>query len=162
MHAFLVSFLSLLLVVVLSPSCSKENSTATSSWSVQLKISGGFTGRGNGNLWLTSDGKFKYEPPAPPNTPGKACEGKLSSEELKPIVEAVKKSQPKQWNRPELKVSAPDAFSYELEFRNEAKAEPVSVLWYDNTIDKLPADLKRLSDALRQAMHTAAAKCPNQ
>jgi hypothetical protein len=40
---------------------------------------------------------------------------------------------------------------------NEA---PATVQWYDNTRDKLPPDLKRLSDAVIQAMRTACHPSP--
>src|SRR5262245_57209239 len=59
MFTYAISFLSVLLVVAFSPSCAPGPVDTSSSWTVQLKISGGFTGRGNGSLWVASDGKYK-------------------------------------------------------------------------------------------------------
>lgn len=156
MFGLLISCLSVLLVV--AAACSGTSSTLNSRWSLQLTTTGGFVGIGNGNLSLSSEGNFKYEPPGRPSEPRKPCEGKLSTEELKPVNEAVMQSSPKQWNQPGLNVAAPDAFGYKLELRTEAQL--FSVQWYDNTTEQLPADLKRLSSALMQVKQKAAKKCP--
>jgi hypothetical protein len=153
------SFLTLLLAV--AASCSAVQSTANSAWSLQLTTSGGFAGIGTGNLSLTSDGKFKYQPAAPPRSPRMPCVGKLSTEELQPISEAVAQSQPKEWNRPGLNVAAPDAYGYKLELRRGDDKQALTAQWYDNTRDQLPADLKKLSEALMQLMEMTAKKCPN-
>jgi len=78
----------------------------------------------------------------------KGCTGKLSQERLAPINAAVAGSNPKGWNQPGLNVAAPDAFGYKLELWMGADSQPTSVQWYDNTADKLPEDLKHLSDTL--------------
>lgn len=158
MFAFLASCLSLSLI--LAGSCSKASSLKT-AWSLQLTTSGGFAGIGNGNLWLNSEGKFKYDRPTRPGNSSKPCEGKLSNAELQSVNRAVAQSQPKNWQRPDLNVAAPDAFGYKLELRTAANGQPFTAQWYDNTSDRLPEDLKRLSAALMQAMNTAAKKCPS-
>ena len=153
---FHTSLLPLLLVI--AASCSSLHSSANSAWSLQLKTSGGFAGIGTGSISLTSDRAFTYERAARPREQRKPCEGKLSSEELQPINEAVAQSHPQEWNQPGLKVASPDAFGYKLELRTGDKEQPITVQWYDNTRDQLPSDLRKLSDAVLQVMNTTAKK----
>lgn len=145
-----ISFLSLLLV--LAGSCGIEPVSQNGPWSLKLTTSGGFAGVGTGNLTVDSDGKFTYESPVTPNQIRNDCKGTLSKERLDPIKDAVARSRPEEWNLPGLNVAAPDAFGYKLELRIAAKPDPTIVQWYDNTQDKLPEDLKRLSDLLLQQM----------
>jgi len=158
MFGFWVFLLSALLALV--PSCSRPGADNQPAWSVQLKITGGFTGRGNGSLRLAADGAYLYEPPAIPNSGRKPCDGKLTAEELTPVTRAINHVQPKNWNLAKLKVAAPDAFGYELELRSDPKATPIDVVWYDNTSDQLPDDLKQLSEVLKQTMENVKKKCP--
>lgn len=152
MSHFAISFLSLLLI--LSGSCGPELVTQKGPWSLKLTTSGGFAGIGTGNLSVDSDGKFDYQEPVSPQQVRKGCKGTLRPKQLQPISDAVASSDPKEWNRADLNVAAPDAFGYKLELRMGPGFEPTTVQWYDNTKDKLPADLKRLSDALMQTMKT--------
>lgn len=153
MSHFVISFVSLLLFV--SGSCGSEPVSQKGPWSLKLTTSGGFAGVGTGNLTVDSGGKFAYEEPKSPQQARKGCSGTLRPKQLDPISEAVTDSNPKEWNQPDLNGAAPDAFGYKLELRRGANAEPITVQWYDNTRDKLPPDLKRLSDVLMQTMKTA-------
>jgi hypothetical protein len=140
-------FLSLLL---LAGSCGTAPVMNKGPWSLKLTTSGGFAGVGTGNLSVDSDTNAIYEAPVPPNQVRKACQGKLYKDKFDPINDAVARANPKGWNGPELNIAAPDAFGYKLELRTGS--ETTTVQWYDNTRDKLPDDLKRLSDALLQQM----------
>ena len=151
MSHFAILFLSLLLI--LSESCGVEPVVQKGPWSLKLTTSGGFAGVGTGNLSVDSEGKFSYEEPTSPQQVRKGCKGTLYNKQLQPILDAVAQSNPKEWNRPDLNVAAPDAFGYKLELR--MGNEPTTVQWYDNTKDKLPSDLKRLSDVILQTMKTA-------
>src|SRR5215510_5577608 len=153
MSHFATLFLSLLLI--LAGSCGIEHVTQKNPWSVKLTTSGGFAGVGTGNLSVDSNGKFEYQEPMSPQQVRTGCKGTLYPKQLQPINDAVAESNPKEWNRPDLNVAAPDAFGYKLELRMGSDSEPVTVQWYDNTKDKLPADLKQLSDVLMQTMKTA-------
>jgi len=148
-----LAFLSLLLI--LAGSCGVEPVTQKGPWSLKLTTSGGFAGVGTGNLSVDSDGKFSYEEPASPQQVRKGCKGTLYKTQLQPLLDAVAQSNPQEWKRPDLNVAAPDAFSYKLELQMGSDSEPTTVQWYDNTKDKLPSDLKRLSDAVLQTMKTA-------
>ena len=153
MSHFTIIFLTLLLI--LSGSCGIEPVTQKGPWSLKLTTSGGFAGVGTGNLSVDSEGKFSYEEPMSPQQVRKGCKGTLYSRQLQPLFDAVAQSNPKEWNRPDLNVAAPDAFKYKLEVRMGSDAEPATAQWYDNTKDKLPSDLKRLSDVILQTMKTA-------
>ena len=146
----LVSFLSLLLL--LAGSCGPETVTQKGPWSLKLTTSGGFAGVGRGKLSVDSKGTMSYEAPARPNEIRTSCTGTLYNDKLRPISDAVAQANPKEWNSPELNVAAPDAFGYKLELLMGSDLAPDTVQWYDNTKDKLPPDLKRLSEVLLQTM----------
>ena len=145
----------LTLALLLSGSCGAQPSASNNKWSLTLTTSGGFAGIGTGNLSADSDGNFKYDAPSPPRGVHKGCSGKLSAQQLRPISDAVTRANPKDWNRPDLKVAAPDAFGYKLELRTGSNSQTITVQWYDNTREQLPDDLKQLSDALLAMMKTA-------
>jgi len=151
MHTFLGLCLSALLT--LAGSCGSKSNAQKAPWSVQLTTSGGFAGVGTGNISVDSNGMFKYQPPGRPLPEKKGCEGKLTRPRFLPISEAVANSKPDGWNVEGIKVAAPDAFGYKLEFTSNGHTTTVE--WYDNTTDKLPDDLKQLSMALRETMKTA-------
>lgn len=149
MSHFTTLFLTLLLI--LSGSCGIDPVTQKGPWSLKLTTSGGFAGIGTGNISVDSEGRISYESPATPNAVRKGCTGTLYKERFDPINDAVARSNPHEWNQPGLNVAAPDAFGYKLELR--IGSEPATtVQWYDNTKDKLPEDLRRLSEVLLQQM----------
>jgi hypothetical protein len=143
------AFLSLLLI--LAGSCGVEPVTQKGPWTLKLTTSGGFAGVGTGNISVDSEGKISYESPVTPNSPRKGCTGTLYKERFDPINDAVLRSNPKDWNQPGLNVAAPDAFGYKLELK--MGSDPATtVQWYDNTQDKLPDDLRNLSEVLLKQM----------
>lgn len=112
------------------------------SWTVGVSTSGGFAGIGRGNILVSSDGKAMLRPAARPGQPADACEGRLSEAELLRIAAAVKDARPEAWKAAGLKAAAPDAFGYVLELRQGESVHEAA--WYDNTAERLPADLKEL------------------
>ena len=149
MSHFTIIFLTLLLV--LSGACGIDPVTQKGPWSLKLNTSGGFAGVGTGNLSVDSKGQMTYESPLTPDRIRKGCNGTLYKERFDPINDAVARTSPKEWNDPGLNVAAPDAFGYKLEL--QIGSEPArTVQWYDNTTDKLPDDLRRLSEVLLQQM----------
>lgn len=143
---------------ILLPACSSNQPIGDSSWSVQLKTSGGFAGVGNGSILITSDGKIQYLPPSRPGKSSRPCEATLPSEELRAVAEAIRLSKPEGWDVAGLNVAAPDAFGYELELHT-GDEKKFNVKWYDNTRERLPPDLKRLSEVVTHVMITAAKRC---
>lgn len=148
MSSFLIS-ISISLLLLVGP-CSHGSPTVPKGpWSLDYKTSGGFVGVGKGSIIVNSEGKFACSS----NNRGevvKGATGTLTPKQLQTVSGAVAQLNPKGWNVPGLNVAAPDAFGYKLEFRAANDVTPVQ--WYDNTVDKLPADLKHLSAALDDTM----------
>lgn len=110
-------------------------------------------------MLITSNGAIKFEAPHAPGKPFRSCEEKLPGKELQILGETVRQSRPDEWKIQGPNAAAPDAFEYELELRQGGKEQVYKVKWYDNTHDQLPDDLKKLSEAVNQAMEWAANKC---
>jgi len=154
MTAFLISIS--MCAVLLAGSCSTTTSPTSApvgkTWSLDYKTSGGFAGGGKGSLSVDSQGKFACSS----NDRGQPVNGNsgfLTPSQLRTVSEAVSKLDLNGWNIPGLNVAAPDAFGYQLKLHNGPGLDNVTtVQWYDNTADKLPADLKHLSAALEETM----------
>ena len=149
--------------MLLAGSCSKQLAAASKTFdgpfSLQLTTSGGFAGVGRGNISV-SGGKFGCSQTSQQNV-RKGVEGTLNARQQQPIIDALAQVNPKDWTKPGLDVAAPDAFGYKLELQMGSYDAPVfTVQWYDNTKDQLPADLKRLSNALLQTMESACSLKP--
>jgi len=162
MPGFLVTCLTVLLL--LAGSCSQHSPSAPKTiqppWSLQLTTSGGFAGRGRGNLSVNSEGKFNCSQTNRQDV-RKGVEGGLPAFRFKPISDAVEQVNPKEWNKPGLDVAAPDAFGYKLELKTGTDNKEIfTVQWYDNTMDQLPPDLKKLSEVLLQTMNTSCGGTP--
>ena len=160
MLGFLISCLTILLL--LAGSCSQQSpaqpKTIQGPWSLELTTSGGFVGRGRGNL-AVSGGKFACSQANQQNRKG--LEGVLNARQQQPIIDALAQVDPNGWNKPGLAVAAPDAFAYRLELRTGPHLKEVfTVQWYDNTMDQLPPDLKKLSEVLLQTMNTSCGGTP--
>jgi hypothetical protein len=156
LHSFATLF-SVLALTTFAPACSHSQPADISSWSVQIKTSGGFVGIGRGNVLVSSDGKMTYVKAGVPGKTERPCEGKLSSEEVRAISEAVRQSKPDQWKISGPNAAAPDAYGYDLELIIDGKAHKVE--WYDNTEDQLPKDLKKLYGTVNSATREAVKKC---
>jgi|SRR5215831_13519649 hypothetical protein len=164
MPTLLISTLAFLLLLV--GSCSSQPSElnhssapgdAKTSWSLDLKTSGGFAGVGRGNLTVNHEGRFECSH-ADRQEIKKGASGTLKPGQLKPISDAVAQLDPKGWSKPGLNISAADAFGYKLEFHNGTDNNQVQ--WYDNTSDQLPNDLKKLSDVLLQTIKSSCGGTP--
>ena len=158
MVSLTASLSSILVVAIVSMACSPYQTATDSSWSVQLKTSGGLTGRGQGSISVNSDGKVRYEPPNVPGRPGRPCERVLSADDLRPLADAVRRNRSAGWQVPGPNAAAPDAFAYDLELRTGGD-HAYRVTWYDNTRDRLPEDVKSLAEALTDLMSVLAKGC---
>ena len=160
---------TLIFLLLLVGSCSSHSSdlnhssqsrNAKTSWSLDLKTSGGFVGVGRGNLSVSHDGRFACSH-ADREQVKKGASGTLNPGQLKPISDAVAQLDPKGWNKVGLNVAAADAFAYKLEYRAGTESSEVfTIQWYDNTADQLPDDLKKLSDVLLRTMSTSCGGTP--
>jgi hypothetical protein len=162
-----IKLFSLIAIVLFAPECGTGKSANTKpmepgQWtSVRMAITGGFTGRGNGAVLITSDGKITVEQPSMPGKQSPPCEGKLAAVDLKRLNDAISRSHPDTWNKGGVNVAAPDAFGYVLGLTmgTGSSAKMYTAKWYDNTHDQLPEDLKAVSDAVSAAMQSAKEKC---
>lgn len=130
-----------------------------SAWNVRIATSGGFAGGGRGGVSVTADGKLVAEP-APARgrkDPAAACEATLTEDERARIASAVAAAKPEGWKAGKLDVAAPDAFRYDLTLTRGAAEFQAS--WYDNTVQRLPADLAELNESVRVAWTRALAAC---
>jgi len=151
-------FLGALTALTLSAACSPVQDAAAAAWSVRVKTSGGFTGRGVGNVLITSAGRVRYETPEAPNRQGRGCEGRLSKEELRRVGRSVGESDPAGWEVSGPNAAAADAVTYELELK-AGDGRTHKVTWYDNTREGLPDDLRRLSEEVSRVLAEQARKC---
>jgi hypothetical protein len=160
---FVIGKVSCLAVVaVLFLTCGKSAATEDASWTtLQLRTSGGFTGRGNGNLLISSDGHVAVEDPVLPGKTAKSCEGRLSAEQLRKLNEVISQIRPNGWNLGGLNAAAPDAFHYHLELTSGAKGKEKihEADWYDNTRNLLPGDLNSLAEFVWQVKASVSEKC---
>jgi len=148
----LISVSVLLSVAILSPTCS-ETKTSNGDWKIRLETSGGFTGRGNGNVEILSGGKINYLKPGQTAL----CSGKVSAEDLRPLRETLKAAKPEGWTASGPGAPAPDAYSYQLTIEQEKRTSAVA--WHDNTYDKLPEDLKAVYAEVNRLKEKLAKIC---
>jgi hypothetical protein len=152
----------LAVVAVLFLTCGKSAATEETSWTtLQLRTSGGFTGRGNGNVLISSDGHVAVEDPVLPGKTAKLCEGKLPGDQLRQLNQVISQTRPAGWSLGGLNAAAPDAFHYHLELTSGAKGREViqKADWYDNTRNLLPKDLNSLADVVSQVKAGVSKKC---
>lgn len=128
-------------------------------WSVRIATSGGLAGGGRGGVSISADGKLVAEPaPARGRTkPEAACEGTLTEDERTRIARAVAAAKPEGWKTAKLDIARPDAFRYELTLTRGAAESQAS--WYDDTANRLPADLRELNESVLVAWTRALAAC---
>lgn len=141
-------------MLLANSSCGKQTGTAHARelqeqprWTLRLTTSGGFAGLGRGNLSVNSEGNVEFQT-QDANRVRKGCTTKFSARQLQPISDVVVQTRPELWARLNLRQAAPDAFGYQLELETGASPQSFSIEWYDNTADRLPADLQRLSSVL--------------
>ena len=127
------------------------------SWSVGVITSGGFAGRGRGNVLVDSQGKVMTRGADLPGRAGGTCEGTLSAEELRRIGAAVASSKPEAWKDAGTKAAAPDAFGYSLELRQGERSDEAQ--WHDNTRGRLPPDLAELWAGVEAAWDRIVKSC---
>ena len=152
----------LAVVTVLFLTCGKSVATEDTSWTtLQLRTSGGFTGRGNGNVLISSDGHVAVEDPVLPGKTAKSCEGKLSVDQLRQLKQVISQTRPAGWSLGGLDAAAPDAFHYHLELTSGAKGKEKihEADWFDNTRNLLPGDLNALADVVSQVKASVSMKC---
>ena len=146
----------LLVVTIVSPSCSNKQSSDSNAWSIDFKSSGGFAGGGNGNVTVESTGQVTYQKPRPQPAQA-ACQQTLSKKDLTDLSAVVAQTKPEGWKVDGLNVAAPDALGYDLVLMKGKQS--YNVKWFDNTVGKLPDDLSRLAGVLSKLKESQSSKC---
>lgn len=143
--------------VMLSFVACNTSHSQSSSWSIILKTSGGFSGRGNGDVLIDSDGHISYQKTALPNNSSVPCKGTVSKENLDQLKTAIEQIKPEGWNVRGLAIAAPDAFGYDLTVRKGD--HDFHLQWFDNTAAQLTGDVKGLMAIIGPVKDKLAGKC---
>lgn len=134
---------------------------APEKWTVTIKTSGGFTGRGTGGIIATSEGNV-----ATGRFASLTCRQQLAPPDLEPLRRAVAGADPAAWSPSYVRASNPhgccDQFRYSMTLDvQDAKGTPTkySTFWYSEMSNALPADVRGLFDAAWQMKKDADAIC---
>lgn len=117
------------------------------AWIVQVMTGGGFSGKGKGDVTVSSDGSAAC---SLPDTP---CESSLTPELLKSLGESVREAKPEKWGDFG-SGTCNDCYATSLVLRRRGKhgAERVYTANWDDASKDLPADVKRIyENALKVA-----------
>jgi len=114
------------------------------AWAVQIVTSGGFSGKGRGNLTLTSDGILLRD------WPDGSCRMKLSDETMKPLTEAVfAANAPNKSEQLMNNVCADCIVTAMLVTRRKSEGdETLAVSWDDPNQSKVAADMFNIYQAV--------------
>ncbi len=128
-------------------------------WKLEVATSGGFSGKGIGGIALGSDGQVSA------SSETRACPGKLLPEEVTMIERLVRKASPGRWRKSYTRPGNPrgyaDQFQYtfKLSIDRGAGSRTYETYWYDETGDRLPADLDKLVKEAWKIRDRVMAKC---
>jgi len=134
-----------------------------SAWRLKLTSSGGISGRGGGEVIITSRGEVVAGRPPVANQVGPSCKGRLRPSRLRAISRAVLSARPATWRARYVDPQNPDGccdqFSYqlELEMNSSADAPPQTYTtgWHEESRRLLPKELREiLSAAMTAHQHT--------
>ncbi|MGE0128401.1 MAG: hypothetical protein AB7U82_10005 [Blastocatellales bacterium] len=129
-------------------------------WKLEIETSGGFSGKGVGGISVGSDGKFSAS-----SEIRRACEDKLSSDEIKAMEKLISQAKPDKWRKSYARPGNPhgyaDQFIYTLKISVDKAggSRSYETSWYDETRDVLPSDLDSLVKELWKLRDRAVAKC---
>ena len=134
-----------------------------SAWRLKLTSSGGFSGRGGGEVIITSRGEVVAGRPPVANQVGPPCKGRLRPTQLRAISRAVLSARPTAWRARYVDPQNPDGccdqFSFHLELElNTAKDAPSQTYttgWHEGARRFLPKEIKEILTAATSAhQHT--------
>lgn len=157
-------FLILLLLTVLPAQAGQSTAKPgagkkVSSWRLKISSSGGISGRGGGEVTITSRGAVVARRPSAGGPVGPSCEGVLRPAQLRAIKQAVSSARPAAWRARYVDPKNPDgccdqfSFQLELELNSSAGAPPQTYTtgWYEESRKLLPKDLGELVRAATTA-----------
>ena len=138
------------------PTASPSPALPPRIWSAHLSTRGGFTGGGKGMISIRSDGKIEAI---------RRCKARLSEEKRRAVKDAVRRARPESWKA---RYSLPrpsgltDQFIYSFSLsvgKGAFNEVTYQASWTTESFRLLPADLRRLHDALWAAHEELRAKC---
>jgi len=113
------------------------------AWSMRITTSGGFDGRGKGNLTLTSIGELVC------SLPGRPCGGaKVSVSALQPLTQLLVSADTSKWVQPANLMLCMDCYITSVTF-SRWESGTLRVLrfsWNDVTRSSMPTELVRVTD----------------
>ena len=125
------------------------------SWQVAIETSGGFSGRGLGDIVIASGGEIEA------STDDRKCSGRLTQEQLESIAKLVSRAKPLAWRqsyvRSDNRYAGADQFQYTLRLTLDAKSYQTS--WYEVTSAGRPRDLRELAEAVWNGREPVIAEC---
>jgi hypothetical protein len=144
-----------------------QGSAEAPGWRVELRSSGGFTGRGGGGVVVQADGTVGLIGAGPMRgARGDAACNVRMPEEIKPVAEALRGLQPETWRERYTPRGNPDGccdlFLWDLEVTRAAgnsSSAPLRTSWIGEPAPDLPADLSRLRSALLDVWNAAKPLC---
>jgi len=114
------------------------------AWTIRITTGGGFTGRGRGNVTLTSQGTLTCLQTLRP------CDNKLVDDKLRPIAQLVSSFDPSKWasERPASNSLCNDCYTTTVTFarREGGKLKVATLSWDDTTQSKMPPDLVKIAE----------------
>ena len=137
------------------------------AWRLKLTSSGGISGRGGGEVTITSRGEVVAGRPALGGQLGPSCEGKLRPAQLRALGQAVLSARPAAWRPRYVDPQNPDGccdqFNYqlELELSGPAGAPPQTYTtgWHDESRKLLPKELGQMVRAAMSAHQSTLNDC---
>jgi hypothetical protein len=136
-----------LMTLILTVACAAAPAKVTSPWSVEFLTDGGITGRGLGNVTLSSDGKLEVTTIA-----RKTCAFEVTPEELDEIEHLLADSRPERWGSYVPENRCCDRVEYTLTYKTD------TAVWIDAGLP-LPEDVLKLSRAMAELRQTYTAEC---
>lgn len=115
-------------------------SQEANAWAVQVISSGGFAGKGRGNLTITSQGRLFW------NWVEKECNVKLGDEVMQDLTQAAFSADTTRWSGTTDR-RCMDCFMYAIVLQrreSDGSERTYIAYWDDSTAKKLPDELKKL------------------
>lgn len=130
-----------------------------SAWDAAVVTSGGITGRGLGDVTVSSTGAGHVTDPV------RGCDAKVASRDLENLANRVANTEAFRWQDSYASPANPhgyaDQIRYELTLSRtvDGTTEKRTTFWYDDNVDALPADLAALYDAIWGMREQLLAQC---
>ena len=126
------------------------------AWRLKLTSSGGFSGRGGGEVVITSGGEVVAGRPPAGNQVGPSCKGRLRPSQLRALGQAILSARPAAWRARYVDPRNPDGccdqFSFQLELETKrgagAPSQTHTTGWHEESRRLLP---KEIGEILRLA-----------